>query len=328
MHEREFTYQVTKRYLLKFILRFSMNFHFKMQKVINLLFLTICSFGQICAQNMLAIGKQWIFEDIHYSFWFPFPDTTIETITIIADTTVNSQMYKKLILSRHPSCWNTGIVEYLREEGDKIFRLSRNLDQEFLMIDFGEENSYEMLFDHFGGDIDTGTVVIDSFGTENAYDGTLLDVQYMRILNNLSYDDDTPYKVYKNIGFLYPGFLFPDLGTNLCDFQDVITLRCVAIEQDTIRFTEFDCFELQIVNSIMPVHFETIALSPNPTTDYVSIPDGFVFLDLVDLCGSIYTPHCDSNRIYLHDLPAGSYFVRFIDSTENKVYIGRILKPY
>jgi len=255
-----------------------------MQKAISILFISISFLGQIRSQNMLDIGKQWIFEDMHYSnIWFPFSDTTIETITITTDTIINSQNYKKVVLSHLPSCWNTSEVEYLREEGEKIFRLSRNLDQEFLMIDFSEEVGYEMLFDNGIGNIDTGSVIIDSFGIEYAFDGSLLEVQYLRILNNQSYDDDTPYKVYKNIGFLYPGFLFPDLGTGLCDFQDGITLRCVVTGNDTIHFTGFDCFELQIINHINPLLPEMITLSPNPITDYVTIPIGFVFLDIIDV---------------------------------------------
>jgi hypothetical protein len=278
---------------------------------------------------MLEIGKQWIFEDMHYSnIWFPYSDTTIETITITADTSINSNLYKKVVLSRHPSCWNTGDVEYLREEGDKIFRLSRNLDQEFLMIDFGEEVGYEMLFDNGAGAIDTGTVIIDSFGIEYAFDGTLLEVQHLRVLNNQSYDDDTPYKVYKDIGFLYPGFLFPDLGTGLCDFQDGIILRCVTTALDTIHFTGFDCFELHVINNINPVLPGIVTLRPNPTTDYVTIPLGFVFIDLVDHYGSLYRPDSDTNRIYLHNFPAGIYLLRFNDSVENKIYIARIVKQW
>lgn len=319
---------MTKQYLLKYSFRSSPRLQFGMQKAITFLFITICFLGQIQSQSMLEVGKQWVFEDMHYSnIWFPYSDTTIETITITADTIINFQIYKKLVLSYHPSCWNTGDVEYLREEDEKIFRLSRNLDQEFLMIDFGEEAGYEMLFDNGAGVVDTGSVIIDSFGFEYAFDGTLLEVQYMRILNNQSYDDDTPYKVYKDIGFLYPGFLFPDLGTGLCDFQDGIILRCVAFENDTIHFTEFDCFELQIINNIRQVHPEMVTLSPNPTTDYMTIPSGLVFLDLIDIYGAIYKPDSDSNRVYLNNFPEGIYLARFNDPTESKIYIGRIVKP-
>lgn len=299
-----------------------MKYYLKFQLVL----LLVLSFSQVQSQ-MLEIGKQWIFEDMHYSnIWFPYSDTTIETITITKDTLINSLLYKQLVLSRHPGCWNTGNPEYLRDDGDKIFRLSRNLEQEFLMIDFAEEDGYEMLYDFYTGEIDTGTVVIDSFGAVSAYDGSSLEVQYMKILNNQSYDDETTYKVYKDIGFLYPGFLFPDLGTGLCDFQDGITLRCVVNNQDTIRFTEFDCFELQVINNISQVPFEDIVLSPNPSTDFVTVPQGLEFLILVDLYGSVLKPKFDDTRIYLSSFPIGSYFAKFIDSTKEKTYIGRILK--
>lgn len=224
------------------------------------------------APKMLEIGKQWIFEDMHFSnIIFPFSDTTIETITIIKDTIISGQNYSKLVLSRHPSCWNTGDVEYLREEGDKIYRLSRDYSQEFLMIDFSEDSTYTMLFDNYQSSADTAIAVIDSFGTEYAFDGTLLETQYMKILNNLSYDDETQYKVYKDIGFLYPGLLFPDLGTGLCDFQDAVTLRCVVNGTDTIHFTEFDCFELQIILSTNNIDEDAFIISPNPASDELKI---------------------------------------------------------
>lgn len=225
------------------------------------------------SRHTLVTGKQWIFEDMHYSNIFePFSDTTIETITVIGDTVINFKGYSKVVLSRHPSCWNLGTVEYLREEGEKIFRLSRNMEEEFLMIDFEEDSSYVMLYDNGQGIVDTAIVMIDSFGIEYAFDGTLLDVQYVKILNNQSYDDDTPYKIYRGIGFVEPGFiLFPDLGTGLCDFQDAVTLRCVATGQDTVHFTEFDCFELQIISSNHPALPDAINIYPNPANDELFI---------------------------------------------------------
>lgn len=277
------------------------------------------------SQSMLEPGKQWIFEDMHYStIWFPFSDTTIETITIEKDTIINSQVYSKLVLSRHPSCWNTATVEYLREDGEKIFRLSRDHQQEFLMIDFAETTGYQMLYDNGLNTIDTGTVIIDSFGTDYAYDDTLLEVQFVRILNNQSFDDDTPYKVYKNIGFLYPGLLFPDLGTGLCDFQDGITLRCVATQQDTIQFTSFDCFELQHIDHVSPIHTETVILYPNPSTAFILIPPGYDFLDMFHSSGIRMAPCIDSNRIYVDTLPAGMYVVRFVKG--GKVFVGVVMR--
>ncbi len=284
-------------------------------------------FGAAHAQEFLTLGKQWVFEDMHYSnIWMPYSDTTIETITITADTVINSQLYWKLVLSRHPSCWNTENVEYLREDGEKVFRLSRNFDQEFLMIDFAESIEYEMLYDQ-GGNIDTGIVVIDSFGIEYAYDGTSINTQFMRIINNQSFDDDAPYKVYKNIGFLYPGFLFPDLGTGLCDFGDGITLRCVIAGLDTIHFTQYGCFELPAISSSKNA-FSTspIFLSPNPAIDFVSVPEGLTFLNMIDIVGRITSPNRLDNRISVKNYPSGLYTLRFISETENRIYSGKIIK--
>lgn len=293
----------------------------------NIIFLVFLLVTEAKSQNMLQTGKQWIFEDMHYSnLFFSYSDTTIETITIVSDTIINNLEYKRVETSRHPSCWNANEVEFLREDGEKIFRLSFDHQQEFLMIDFAETMSYEMLFDNGGGSIDTGRVVIDSFGTEYAFDGTLLEVQYMRILNNQSYDDEQLYKVYKNIGFLQPGFLFPDLGTGLCDFQDGITLRCIANGVDTIHFSEFGCFELPIINNTKEIKVESLILSPNPATDFISIPSGLIFLDIMDIFGLITIPDHDANRISIQNYSPGVYFPRFTGEKEKVIYTGRIFK--
>lgn len=293
----------------------------------NIIFLVFFLVTQAKSQNMLQIGKQWIFEDMHYSnLLFSYSDTTIETITIISDTTINNLEYKRVETSRLPSCWNASEVEFLREDGEKIFRLSLDHQQEFLMIDFAETVSYQMLFDNGAGSIDTGTVVIDSFGTEYAFDGTLLEVQYMRILNNQSFDDEATYKVYKNIGFLQPGFLFPDLGTGLCDFQDRITLRCIANGVDTIHFSEFGCFELPIINNTQEIMYNSLILSPNPATDFITIPTGLIFLGIMDIFGVVSIPDQDGNRISIQNYSPGLYFLRFTGEQEKIIYTGKICK--
>lgn len=77
----------------------------------------------------------------------------------------------------------------------------------------------------------------------------------------------------------------------------------------------------------LPEHTD-IVVFPNPATDYVTIPNGLLFLDLTDIHGSHFRPESDSGHIYLNMLPAGFYTVRFYDSTKRKIYIGRIIKPY
>jgi N-acetylneuraminic acid mutarotase len=272
----------------------------------------------IIEDDMLETGKQWIFEYIEYSISFPYSDTTIETITVTKDTSINSKTYKKLELSSHPVCWNTGDVEYLREEGERIYRLSRDLEEEFLMIDFNEDSTYTMLFDNMVGIIDTGIVIVDSFGTDIAFDGTLLEVQYLKILNNQSFDDDMPYKVYRDVGFLYPGLLFPDVGTGLCDLQSDITLRCVIEGQDTIHFTDLDCFELQVISSVDPVHSDAFSISPNPASnelniDFEGVKTSSLNWKITDVGGRIIkTGKLNGNnqieQINIADIAAGFYF--------------------
>lgn len=282
---------------------------------------------QTYAQDMLKIGKQWIFEDMHYStIWFPYSDTTIETITITKDTFINNNMYVQVVASRLPGCWNVSNPEYLREEGEKIYRLSHDLQSEYLMIDFEESTSYEMLYDNGVGVVDTGTALVDSFGTETVFDGTILNVQYVRILNNQSYDDNQLYKVYENIGFLYPGILFPDLGTGLCDFQDGITLRCVTDGMDTIHFTENDCFELPIINHTGNISNSDLIIFPNPVYDVITIPDGFTFLNMTTFAGMKIVPAQQGNKIFMSVFPSGIYCLRFLRENTNEYFIHKIIK--
>ncbi len=198
--------------------------------------------------SFLQEGNQWIYEYTEVIVPSLY-DQTIETITVIGDTLINSYTYAILYATEPSPCGINGTYEYLREDGDKIYRLNRAKNQEYLMIDFAETDSYIMYFENgnMGNDIDTATVMIDSFGIDVLPDGKAIEVQYSHIINNQSYDDETVYKVYKNIGFVQPGLLFPDLGTGLCDPYPGthVELRC-HISDDTLHFTQLDCDQLDL----------------------------------------------------------------------------------
>ena len=279
------------------------------------------------AQEMLVDGKQWVFEVLHYNnIVFPYSDTTIETITVVGDTSILNQTYKKLVFSYIPFCMTVIKEEFLREEGDKVYRLSHDHQQEFLMIDFAETSGYEMTYDHLFGGVDTGMVRIDSFGSQLVYDGTILQVQHMRIQNNQSFDDDQPYHVFRNIGFLSPGILFPNVGSGLCDFADYIQIRCVISGNDTIHFTEFDCFELPVSNSTENLHYKTISLYPNPASDFLYIPDDLIVQEIFSLDGKPFTLTLNDSAIRTSHLPPGQYVVRLISSSGNQIYMGKFVK--
>jgi hypothetical protein len=293
------------------------------KKILNLIvILLFVQNSSLLSQNMLQPGNQWIFE---YNEGLFHLGQTIETIIVGVDTVINQTHYSKVTASKTFPCEIFSSTEFLREEGNKIFRLSMNRDQEFLMIDFGETVSYQMLYELYPGEIDTGLVLIDSFGIEFSADSTPIEVQYLKIINNQSYDDSAQYIVYRDIGFIQGGFLFPDLGTGLCDPFDWIRHRCYISETDTIHFTQYDCYESSI-DKIEYAYVHEISLYPNPVTDKIFIPAGLVLIDLTDMNGKVMIQDHDESSIYISNLASGLYLVRFLSVDRKEIYIGKFVK--
>lgn len=290
-----------------------------------IILLSAFSLVTVRAQGILQPGNQWIFE---YQRWFSpqfaFVDTTIETITIGPDTVINNLTYSKVTFSGIPVCLKVEKNEYLRGEGSKIFRLSPDHSQDFLMIDFEETVGYDLLFYGYD-DLDTGRVVIDSFGIEIAYDGTPIEVQYMTIMNNQSFDDYTTYTVYKDMGFLFTGYLFPYLGSGLCDAESVSSLRCVVIGSDTVHFTQYDCFELPLINATQNISNQELKLYPNPASDYIQVPEGYFYKDAFNINGQRQDLFQEGSRIEVSSLMAGFHVIRFISFDQNQIFFSRLI---
>ena len=275
----------------------------------------------------LVPGHQWIYAYNTYDILpDPLVSQTFETITIGEDTLINGLAYSKLRATLPAPCGIFNTTEYLREDGSKIFRLSDDHSQEFLMIDFEETSGYQLMYENLNGEVETGNAIIDSFGIEYTYDGFPVDVQYMRIQNNQSFGDDDQYKVYRDIGFVQYGLLFPDVGSGLCDIMEGMRLRCFFNGTDTLHFTEFDCYESELINATNESHISNIHLSPNPATDQINIPPGFIFKDMINLQGRKLYPLHFETFIDLTGLPPGYYVLRFISRDRNRMYVGRLIK--
>lgn len=300
-----------------------------MAKAFNilLLFLHFC-ISSMQSQGLLQMGHQIVYEYNTYEMGLPDPwvNQTIETITVEGDTLINNLTYSKIVSTKSHPCGIFDTIEYLRAEGEKIFRLSRDRQQEFLMIDFGENIGYELLYESSEGDVDTGYVTVDSFGVELLADGTHMDVQYMKILNNQSYDDEVEYKVYRDIGFVQYGLLFPDLGTGLCDIFQSVQLRCSISNLDTIHFTPYDCFELSISNGVLDVESISLDLYPNPTSESVIIPDGYRLVDIVNLKGQIFKLTTFEDEIDISAFTPGIYVARLASNNGTDIYFSKIVK--
>jgi uncharacterized repeat protein (TIGR01451 family) len=279
-------------------------------------------------KTFLVAGRKWIYAyETYEALPDPLVSQTFETITVEADTTMNGLVYSRMEITKEEPCGIFWETEYLREDEGKIYRLSRDLIQEFLMIDFNETQSYEILFESSGGQLDTGIAVVDSFGMETTFDGLPIEVQYLHILNNGTYSDDAVFKVAKDIGFIGEGgLLFPYLGIGLCDVMEGIRFRCHTNGIDTLHFTEFGCYESTLVSSEESIDDHTVSLFPNPATDRLVIPEGLIFLSMNDLHGRLVELSYSSGFLELGEIPAGYYLVRFVSPDQQKILTGRIVK--
>lgn len=289
-----------------------------------LILISSCIFGGSCfSQNFLEQGKQWVYE--YNDYFGPGFTQTIETITVGNDTVIEGNTYYKMEITENHPCGIFRDVEFLREEGNRIYRRSQREDREFLMIDFAETENYELPYDvkWVGeGSVDTGTAVIDSFGMETAYDGTPFEVQYLHILNNQSYEDLAAYKVYANLGFVQYGLLFPNLSTGLCDVSESVSLRCLISGQDSVRFTEYDCFE--IVSSTRDIVRGEVRLYPNPTAGQLTVPEAYTVLRALDISGRDVDYELSGNTLELLARTPGIYFLLLEDNSQS-LYTARII---
>jgi uncharacterized repeat protein (TIGR01451 family) len=279
-------------------------------------------------KTFLVEGSKWIYAyETYEALPDPLVSQTFETITVGMDTTINGQVYSRMAITKEEPCGVFREAEYLREDEGKIYRLSQDHSQEFLMIDFEETGGYEIPFENSGGNLDTGIVMVDSFGIETTFDGLPIQVQYLRILNNETYNDDAVFKVAKDIGFIGEGgLLFPYLGIGLCDIMEGIQLRCHTDGTDTLHFTEFGCYESTLINSNEPIVDLSISLFPNPATDRLVVPDGLTFLSMTDLHGRPVDASYSDGFLELSGISAGYYLVRFVSSDRQKILTGKLVK--
>jgi len=282
------------------------------------------------SQNILVPGHQWIYEYNVYEPGIGLYSQSIESISVGADTLINGVTYTRLIATKIPPCSMFDTIEYVREEGSRLYRLSQNHQHEYLVIDFEETIGYELHFEDIypEGQIDTAYAIVDSFGLEYIYDGTPVETQYLHIVNNQSFGDETVYKVFRDLGFIQYGILFPNLGSGLCDFYIGIALRCVISGTDTLHFTEFDCHESSLINGTTQPEKESVNLFPNPTSDFIFVPVGYTFLDIVGITGVMHKASQTDTQVNISHLPPGLYVVRGISSEKQTFFVEYILKQW
>ncbi len=278
------------------------------------------------SQNMLDIGNQWIFE-LNTSIG---PDEylqSMEQIEVTRDTLINGTTYKIVeSTERHP-CDIFSYYEILREDGPHVYRYYPEAQADIQFIDFEEMFNFEFLYNSpASGQTELAIALIDSFGVETTADGTSINTQYLRIINNMSYDDETKYTIYKGVGYYPLGILFPDLGTGLCDVNQWVELRCFVSDQDTIHFKSFDCFESSIQSKTINHYPPELSLQPNPTSQFLDLPLGYEVLNIYDMNGKKQLIAQNGDQLECQSLLEGIYFLMLQNKETDIIYKARFVK--
>ena len=293
---------------------------------ILLLIFTVTILGKANSQ-ILELGNKWIYDYRDYSIGNGTYTEKFDSIEIVSDTMINGLIYFKLLASQQSPCGIFTSIEYLREEDDKIYRLSNNLIDENLMMDFTSQISYDMTYEAswFNSEVQT-TVLNDSIGVEILPSGEQISLTYQRIINNASFGDNAIYKLSRDIGYIEYGLLFPDIGTGLCDVDQSINLRCKISESDTIRLTELDCYETSIISSTTDVFEREPIIYPNPAHETVKIEGNYKVLSIQNSSGALMKFTDLRNEIDLSDFPNGVYFIKMERNYDKILYTTKIIK--
>jgi len=297
-----------------------------MRASILLLIFTVVFLGKANSQ-ILELGNKWIYDYRDYSILNGTYTEKFDSIEIVSDTLINDLIYYKLLASQQSPCGIFTSVEYLREADDKIYRLSNNLIDENLMMDFTSQISYDMTYESSGFNSEVQTTVLnDSIGSEILSNGEQISLTYQRIINNSSFEDNAIYKLSKDIGYIEYGLLFPDIGTGLCDVYQNMNLRCKISGNDTIRLTHLDCYETSIISSTIDVVEENPIIYPNPTHGTVKIEGNYKVLSIQNSSGVRIKFTDLKNEIDLSGFPKGIYFLALKRNYENRINTYKLIK--
>jgi hypothetical protein len=277
--------------------------------------------------QLLQLGNKWIFDKKQFIGGGLYTEK-IDSIVVVADTIINGRSYFKLVTAKDHPCGVFSKEEYLREEKDKIYRLRKNSTIEDLLIDYTTQNSYNMTFVFpFSDKQILATVINDSIANETLPNGKKLQLKYQRIKNNSSTQDNTIYKLSREIGYIHSsGILFPNIGTGLCDPIEFTSLRCKISNLDTINLTNLGCYQSSIITSTTDIDEAQILFYPNPTQDIVKFDGDYEVLSIFNLSGTKMNYVQNTDHIDISQLPPGTYFITIEQGAKEKVNTYKIIK--
>jgi len=280
------------------------------QKILFTLVLLLGCFSivTLSGQDFLKVGNKWLYEN--GSFLGPtFTNQKMDSLVVTGDTLISGKSYFKLEATEKHICAAFTRVEYLREEAGKIYRLSSDFVNEYLMIDFQNQVEYTM---EFPGDSTYNHVArVDSISQSVFPGGVQVTTQHLTVMD--------PFDTW--------GPLFPDFS-NLCDpFFRYMEPKCFISGTDTLRLTDRDCHAFKVGTSVNEVAPILIELRPNPAQDHLELPSGYELMMIVDKLGQTQAITKHDQRLDITALSSGLYVLIFkSQKSQGNLATGRFMK--
>ena len=293
--------------------------HNAMKKVFA--FLLLLSFFQVLfAQNIqFDIGTKWYYETELY-IGDPSGSHYVNFDVLEIIDTMIFEGQNVFVVQKNEFA---NAISYMYVEGEKVYFWDDQINDFQLNYDFAETVSYNS---EWSGSGQTGTAIshVDSI-TQEDLNSNLVDVQYLRIENNGSYEGDLLTSIYLNIGQSYGGLRLY-LGCGLCDnFSEFTTkLRCFENDGEVYNFVGYPCDSTFFVSNTTSIATNEIEVFPNPSTGEFTIEnltDNTPY-KVHDIAGRIVQQGLvQNNRIFIK--PKGIYLLKL--KVKNHWYVQKVI---
>lgn len=220
--------------------------------------------GANTALPVFDIGTRWTYE-VETASGGPAKSVSFETYEIVDTAAVGGQIAFAVEEG------STGNLQYLRQEGSRVYFWDTELEIYLLNYDFSVSSQYGAQWTSqcsSGGGI--AMIEVDSV-TQETVMGDTLPVQHLRIENNGTIEGDLLTNVYAGIGQQSGGLRLP-LGNGLCDpVREVTQLRCFENDSLQYNFVGYSCDSTFVITSTSEVTQKEINLFPNPSSGLINI---------------------------------------------------------
>jgi len=257
----------------------------------------------------------WTYKAKLYEYSFQIYRTTSVNGSIQGDTVINKHKYQLFNFQTGTS--NSSGTSLIRQENKRIYMLSTNNQEEYLLYDFNVKKGDTIHSTAQGGYISRLPIVTD-VDTVQLYNGEYR--KRIKIFSDIWIE---------GIGSIY-GFDYPTKDFVTCDCNSSFELISFAREK-TLTFynselcASFNCCQ-GVIEDIKNIEEQKkiFDINPNPTKEIITIKFASYIensnFELFDLQGNIVFKekiHETNNSFYLNQLSNGIYFYRI--STDGKL---------